>query len=396
MSSVIVYIGSFDPFHFGHLEVALKSIEIFLKECKCLVFLPNNPRKGKPNRSGLHQRVYFMSFLFPLYNNQDWIEEPDYIPDHKMVVDTCPADNVLEKLKQRKLKIVGVCGSDIVLSGKQPKWKPDEWIIFERDSHKLSKRHFFYNVPCRFIGLEKTKYQNLSSTDIRNGKVALKNVLPKEILKHYFGYNPKKLGFSKDQNWIENDCFVKQIISKKLFLKRVEKINLWQKYVPQDIIKSPKIIKVDRIQSKVHLEYLKDFKTLWNMTNNQNIEKYLIKFFKVLSTIHNLDIPIVHGDMNPSNILCNTKSIQLAICDFGKTRRKTSKLDNLREWYQFWGSVEYFSCLYGTTKKKIDYWKKLGDQYYTYQYDFDKKQHEQVKQIWIDKSKSKFSKKIEI
>jgi len=48
-----LYIGSFDPFHVGHLEV----VEQMLNYVDFVTILPNNPNKKKPNRTDLLHRV---------------------------------------------------------------------------------------------------------------------------------------------------------------------------------------------------------------------------------------------------------------------------------------------------------------------------------------------------
>ena len=444
--SYIVYVGSFDPFHLGHLEAAVLGLEYIKKytisDVKALVFVPNNPRKGKSNRSPLHRRLFLMSKLFPIYKcgyggcattpmvlgsknqgsnplcgspfklslkrkllcnlkcNSDWLEDTHMIPSNKMIIDNRSADIVLKnkkelltKFRDKNKEIIGICGSDIVLLGKPPKWSPDRWLIFERNNLSIPNMKYV-------IGLDKTKYQHISSSDIRNLNIELKNALPIEILEVYI---PNQIlthlsdvplvpmGFDKDvkNNLIDGKYFIKEMKTEESLNKIIKNNNLWKKYVTYDIVRSPKIIKIDKLNLKIYLEYVDNYITLWDMIiiDHPKIEIYMIEFLKILNNLHHMDLPIIHGDMNPSNILCNVNDstyLEIVILDFGKTCKSGSYYRNLREWYQFWSSITYFSKLYGVeiSHDKIKKWKKLGKIYYTYQYNFNNNQKNQIKNIW--------------
>ncbi len=164
--SYIVYVGSFDPFHLGHLETAMKGLEYIEKnnisEVNKLVFVPNNPRKGKSDRSPLHRRLYYMSKLFPIYDNFACLDD-DNDDKNTMIIDNRPVDIILNNIRDKNKENIGICGSDIVLLGKQPKLKPDRWIIFERNNLNISNNmNNFYDIPCNVIGSDKTKYQHIS------------------------------------------------------------------------------------------------------------------------------------------------------------------------------------------------------------------------------------------
>ncbi|GAH97781.1 unnamed protein product, partial [marine sediment metagenome] len=86
-----------------------------------------------------------MSKLFPIYKcgspfkllcnlkcNSDWLEDTHIINSNKMIIDNRPVDIILKNMKEllgkfrdKNKEIIGICGSDIVLNSKLPKWTPD-------------------------------------------------------------------------------------------------------------------------------------------------------------------------------------------------------------------------------------------------------------------------------
>lgn len=399
----IAYVGSFDPFHLGHLEAAIKSIEC-VENCKALVFIPNNPRHGKPGRSPLQFRAYLMSHLFPVYNNQNWMADLSMVPPYKMIVDTSSVNVILQKLRETGDKIVGICGSDVVSNKKEPKWKPDKWIILEREGDVLPiSMDSFYGIPCRLVRHNETKRQYISSSKIRDGSLKLVNAIPKAILAYYSGHNQRKLGFSNHvvDTWIEEELegeyFVKELCSEEFIDEIVEPMKEWCKNVPDDIVRSPKFIKSDG--SKIYITLLKDHVTLWDMMINDHPKTniYMIEFFKRLNNLHSSGLPISHGDINPSNVMCDMSSStpSIALCDFDKIKpnNKEAPIDtNLREWYQFWASIKYFSNIYGVQipENRVNLWKELGQTHYKYQFRFSEGQRRDAEQVWIQKEKREF------
>ncbi len=88
-----------------------------------------------------------------------------------------------------------------------------------------------------------TNIYHISSSDIRNSNIELKKALPIEILKVY---TPNKiLGFDKDvkNNLIEGKYFIKEMKTIESLNRIIKNTGLWKKYITNDIIRSPKIIK---------------------------------------------------------------------------------------------------------------------------------------------------------
>ena len=157
MNSIAVYIGSFDPIHLGHIEV----IEIALKIVGRVLILPNNPRKGKPNRKDLQFRAHCLGLVYPLFSSNDWMTP--LTNTDKVVVDTRECDTVLNILRYCKTKIVGIIGSDV----NSTKWSADSWIIVERVGYAVPANVRCTSTSIIIIDLHKTKYQHLSSTNVK-------------------------------------------------------------------------------------------------------------------------------------------------------------------------------------------------------------------------------------
>lgn len=111
------YVGSFDPFHFGHYEI----VNYLLENYKTVYILPNAPSKSKPNRVNLQHRLNIIKCYFPNISNL-----------HILL------DQADEFVKQfDPTKTIGIMGSDaynkLIIKGALPKLPIFNWLIVQRD-----------------------------------------------------------------------------------------------------------------------------------------------------------------------------------------------------------------------------------------------------------------------
>lgn len=392
---IVAYIGSFDPFHKGHLEAIQITLRLYHESCidiESVVILPNNPSKSKPNRSPLFYRSYLMGYLFPIYADQSWITDKNKTPKSKIIVDTTHVDTALNKLKRSNYKIIGIIGSDIVNSKKQPKWTPDRWIIFER-AEELFEDNFltqstFFEIPFDVVRLDKTKYQHISSTMVRNDENLRLLHLPKSLatvyIKKNFGsyhaLNSTVLSYTCDSSY-----FIKEMVNDKSVENYCQKSKLWNKY-NGGIFTSSKVEKVEG--TKIYETLLESYETLWDImvkdidNTNEKLDDIFKMVFIKLDELHNSmkNNIIIHKDVTVTNIMVKIEDdeIDIALIDYDKVRYGTRKYQ-LREYYQLLSSIEYYAVRCGL---KMDFgkWKNIGNKYYQFQFQFD----EQSNQHWIN------------
>lgn len=144
-SNVCLFVGSADPFHIGHLEIA----NIICKLVDYLLIVPNNPNKNKPDRSELkHRLAIIKTYTFP--NN----------------VYVCSEDvkDITKELINKKCNMYGIIGSDQL--GSKLHIPPDKWFVVPRDFYEIDNN----KLTLDMIVLDKSlfKNQSYSSTLIRN------------------------------------------------------------------------------------------------------------------------------------------------------------------------------------------------------------------------------------
>jgi nicotinic acid mononucleotide adenylyltransferase len=399
--TVIVYQASLDPYHKGHEECIQYSIKL-VDNPYAAIIMPNTPGGGyksdhKPNRSPLYYRSFLLSLMgYPIFTNQEYLYDSTLIPDNKIVVDNSDVTISFDKIKD-KCNVVGIIGSDIlnkfIESGKPPKWNPDKWFIFERENFRIKDKKIssINNIPCVIIPIENTKYQHLSSTLIKelwNDKSSIENLVPREIIPWCM---PVSLGLSnkKKKNYIYENMFVKEFFKEEEANEYINKVNLWKNHISNDIIISPDIIKKDN--SEVYMTFYKG-KTLMEYICEKDFEKVnslmeivAKKFNDIHNYINNSEDMIIHGEINPNNLIILDNN-ELVIIDF----EETTKIDNntllLKEYYKFWSSIIFFSKLYGVyiPYGDISKWIETFNSYYNFREKFNEDNHNE----WINKYKS--------
>lgn len=119
-----IYVGSFDPFHIGHLEV----IQIALNYVDKIIIVPNNPNKDKIFRSNLYQRLHIIELsIEPLLGTLKVLGNDSRITVTDESIDTLDLyDNY---------HLIGLIGVD--QCHKEPKTKVHEWLIVPRTNYQL-------------------------------------------------------------------------------------------------------------------------------------------------------------------------------------------------------------------------------------------------------------------
>ena len=274
------------------------------------------------------------------------------------------------------------------------------------------------NIPCTLIPRNETQYQHISSTLVREGSSEkYAEYMPANVAHIY--HHPYTSGLSemKIGNWIIDNEFVRELITQDDATDYAGRVKLWNEYVPQDIIKSPRFIKQNG--RRVHISLFKNYKTMMDyiLEDHEDLDLLMELFVKKLRQIHNCGHPlqILHGDMNPTNVivfknicepkvqcalehsvsvkrlmksrpLVGTSTYSFGIVDFDKVKTISSdQLDlHLREWYQLFGSIRFFTVRHGIDfpNQRIAEWIKTLSKYYFLQKDFTYEEHKKWVNEW--------------
>jgi nicotinic acid mononucleotide adenylyltransferase len=400
--TVIIYQGSFDPIHNGHIEALIYAIGLVVNLYAAII-MPNTPGGGyksnhKPNRSPLYYRSFLLYLMgYPIFTNQEYLSDSNLIPVNKIVVDNSDVTISFDNIKD-KYNVIGIIGSDIlnkfIESGKPPKWNPHSWFIFERKDNLIENKNIsnINNIPCVIIPIENTKYQHLSSTLIKTlwyDKKNIKDLVPTEIIPWC---SPVSLGLSnkKKRNYISDDMFIKEFFNEEDANKYINKVNLWKNHISNDIIISPNFIKKDN--SEVYMTFYKG-KTLMESICEKDFEKVnslMIIVATKINDIHNTinnnsEDMIIHGEINPNNLILGNGNNELIIIDFEETTQINDNTLLLKEYYKFWSSIIFFSKLYGVHIPYEDISKWIVT--FNRNYDFKEKFNEDIHNKWINKYK---------
>lgn len=139
-----IYVGSFDPFHKGHLE----AVNVSLKYVDKVIIVPNNPNKTKIHRTELMHRYNMIQLS---------------IKDDRIILTDEDVVTLNDRLYNNNYT-VGIIGID--QCGKQPKLKVNEWLIVPRSGYNIIN-DINWSVHTRIMDVSQFRYQEGSSTDIR-------------------------------------------------------------------------------------------------------------------------------------------------------------------------------------------------------------------------------------
>lgn len=378
MQTVIVYVGSFDPFHLGHLE-ALEMTRELHPGCPTVI-VPNNPCHSKSARAGLLYRSHVLSFLFPLYTDLDWLQSTN------ISVDTRPVATVLQDLKNHH--IIGIIGSDILMRyhDKPPKWSPTQWVIFERfEFIPILFTETFHGIPYEYISLAQTQHQHISSTLIRTTRNPefLPTPLRSEIALHYI-FKPstdtfQTLNRNVSAHRIEDGTFVKTFTTPDFMRIYCENSQLWN-LIPNNPFLASRVMKTEGLEMFETL--IPAHQTIFQLLQTDQAETVMKRFFIYLNHLHQMMLDrgqfVAHGDLSVTNVLV-LENDDLALIDYDKVHLAPMLDEMLREYNQFLGSIKFYSLRHGLPYD-LDRWRTLGDTYYRVQYRFSSS----TRQHWID------------
>jgi hypothetical protein len=317
-------------------------------------------------------------------------------------VDTRPTSSVLDQLKEHH--VIGIIGSDILLNGKPPKWRPDQWIIFERlEFIPTEFPQTFYDVPYQYIPLSQTRYQHISSTLIRTTKdrsLLLRSLRNETVCSYIFDkYNNfdsaiKTLNRNVSGHQIISDdsggrcfeSFTKTFSDQELLDSYCRNSAMWNEISDNPFLSS-KIIKVE--STTVYETLIPPHSTLFDiLIQSEKADRIMATFFDRLNQLHSSmydrGVFINHGDLSVTNVLClKEDENRFALIDYDKVKPGSIE-EMLREYNQFLSSIEFYMCRYGIALD-LDHWRQLGDVHYTVQFKFLPKTREYWITYWDNK-----------
>lgn len=143
-----LYVGSFDPFHIGHLEVA----NVCLNYVDFILIVPNNLNKSKPLRSELHHRI---AIINKMINNND-----------KLFVINDRIDDIKDILPKHFIvyEILGDEYVDVAINPKLNRHNVNEWLIIPRYALQYGKKSGNIN----YLPYNLFKIKGVSSTIVRD------------------------------------------------------------------------------------------------------------------------------------------------------------------------------------------------------------------------------------
>lgn len=353
---VLVFIGSFDPVHRGHIEAAEKALER-CPSARNVVFLPNNTRKGKPGRAPLPLRAHWLSFWMPLHNTLRWLGNAE----DKLVCDTRDCDRVLSEIKAAGYRIVGLVGSDI---DKQPKWLADEWIIVERVGVPFSdvfKEIESAGIPVCRIPAAECQWQHLSSSQIRK-ECASENALHKSmepfVKKRFQGTTLSSNTIAHEKQTIDGqnafkitfvDAYVASTAVKNVaILTQDDHVTRLFK-VATVLRTNDKEVFFSFMEGQTLFELLTDFLEL-RIDETTFMRIFTAAFRKVQSYYHSPSVTFpryFHTDPSIKNILFDNANFTFALVDYEKVRWLTEQSQVEKYYCRFLSSAEFYMVLHG-------------------------------------------------
>jgi hypothetical protein len=316
MNSIYVLQGGFDPFNIEDEKI------ITNQKDGTILILPNVEEKTV---LPLEQRVWLLSTLFPIFNNtSQWIKMR-YRYRNRAIVDSSPAKDVLNSLKEFNVIIL--------------------------------KRKASIDVPKTIS----YKYKRLINTT-------------------------KGLS-GKYRTYIENTNFVREFNKMYVQTAYLKSHKSWNRILKES---NSKILSVEiKTRGLKCYETLLDCKTLWECLDRNDIDNLVQMFFIELNRLHlyqhKTENYLRHGDLSMRNILVVNDKI--AIVDFEKTERVCDPSDLLRDYYQFWSSIDFYQRMNGVCidSKTINKWKEIAEKTYDFQYLIILKERLKWKEYWNKK-----------
>src|SRR3989338_5522448 len=148
MNEILIYSGSFDPIHKGHIEIINHFSGNTIYVC------PNNINRGKLNRLNLEIRLKMLNDI--------------YKEDKNIKIIDVDVDKFIQENKNKK--IIVIIGSDIfndrIIKNKEPKIYADKWYVIKRGEDEIIQVSNFFGKE--YVIINDIKNQHISSTIIRD------------------------------------------------------------------------------------------------------------------------------------------------------------------------------------------------------------------------------------
>ncbi len=326
-------------------------------QAKKVVFLPNNLRKGKPNRAPLPLRARWLSFSMPIFNHSGWLKLPD-----KIVCDTRDCDYVVDILRDHNYTIVGLVGSDLC---KPPKLFAQNWILVERNGFPIKEAlSHLEGKQVIIIPNNETKWQNISSSYIREAANLSDKYFIETINMHVVPYFEKKfLGESLSQTTLKHEfatvknteTFYISYIDDSCAQNCIDNLDKLKKsliatlfHLPNIIEKSNNTVHFSRIHGTTLFQVVVSF--IQDLISEQELEEVLTACFVLLQQVYfskSLTFPHhFHCDPSAKNILYEAPST-LWFVDFENCKTFDDYKPCRKHYDRFSSSFEFYLMLHG-------------------------------------------------
>lgn len=185
--NIILYGGSFDPIHKGHIEIAKASKSNNIDE---IWFIPTYKSWIKGNATSFDIRCEMVSIAI---KNYDYMKLKTYEKDlvDKNNIDYSYTSELIKFLKSKynNYKFYFLCGIDSIFDIKT--WHNYEYILKNidfiianrEDNRTINIKEYLNNLNFNYILLNNSNI-NISSTDIKNDIEKYKSYLNENIYKY--------------------------------------------------------------------------------------------------------------------------------------------------------------------------------------------------------------------
>lgn len=182
MRRVVLYFGSFNPIHKGHVAVAERVLERGLCDEVWFVVSPQNPLKPKAELIDEHHRLNMVRLAAEASRYPDRMTVCDVefdMPRPSYTIDT------LEELGRRwpEVQFAMLVGTDIV--GQIERWKRWEEIVSRYKIYVYPRRGYVGDGDARFEALEGEPFEDCSSTEVRRALAEGDSDMIAEPVKNY-------------------------------------------------------------------------------------------------------------------------------------------------------------------------------------------------------------------